>query len=176
MATYRDTLRRAAIEHDGYVTAAIAKQHGVPAVELRKLASRGAFEKRQRGVYRDPYFPPTDEFDHLREALLTLGDGAYLTGETVLEVLGIGQLNPHHIHIASPKRHRRQLPSHWKIYPAKPGCRIMRYNGMPAQHVAEALKEVFPHVMPDRWVAMVDHATQEGFVRATKSKELKELQ
>ncbi|MCQ9371379.1 hypothetical protein NQ024_09010 [Corynebacterium sp. 35RC1] len=174
MANYREVLKNASFENDGYITPKIAQNHGVPAIELRKLASRGAFVKKQRGVYRDPHYPSVDEYDYLREAVLTLGDGAYITADTVLEILGIGNLNPRLIHLASQKRHRRKLPDHWKLRKANRSERVVRYNGIPAQHAADALKEVKPYVMPERWEVMVDQAKDEGFILNKHYKELKE--
>ena len=175
METYREKLRQIALENDGYVTPALARARGVPDVELRKLAARGAVEKRERGVYRDPYYPAADEFDFLREIILTLGAGVHACGETALQVTGIGELNPKNVYLASPRRHRRKVPRTWRIRSAPADTQVKKYHGIPSQPVAEALVEVRPTVMTDRWEAMVEDAYQEGFIRGKQYRELKGL-
>ena len=56
-ATYRDRVRQIALGAYGYVTTRQAAEVGVPAVELRKLAARGALVNVAYGLYRVPDAP-----------------------------------------------------------------------------------------------------------------------
>lgn len=174
MSTYREVLRKIALENDGYLTPQLVEEHGVPAVELRKLAARGAFLKQARGVYRDPLYPD-DAYDFLREALLSVGEQAYLRGETVLEVLSIGDFNPAKINIASPQRHRKAIPSHIDIQKVSMQELVTRYRGMRAQKAAAALREVRFQTMADRWWSAVEEAYDRGYILAREKRELELL-
>lgn len=57
--TYREQLREIALDQYGSVTTADAAGDGIPAVELRKLASRGALERVGVGVYHHHRVPPS---------------------------------------------------------------------------------------------------------------------
>lgn len=56
---YRDVVREIAFGEYGYITTKDAAAAGVPAVELRKLASRGALTNVAYGLYRVPDAPAT---------------------------------------------------------------------------------------------------------------------
>ena len=132
--TYRDRLRQVALQNDGYVTVADSVGIGVPAVELRKLCSRGAFLRIERSVYRNLFFPPND-LDQLHEAVLDTGPSVYLFGPTVLDVVNIGNSNPTKIHIHSPRRHSRTFADLLQVEAASEADSLAVYQGFPWQHV-----------------------------------------
>ena len=104
-ARYRDRVREIALGEYGYVTTKDAAAAGVPAVELRKLAARGALVHVAYGIYRVPDAPGSP-FDQFAEALLRAGDGAYLRGDSVLALFGLADVNPRKIRVVAPKRSR----------------------------------------------------------------------
>lgn len=172
--TYRDRLREAASEHDGYLTPTLAEEYGVPKVELRKLASRGAFEKIHRGVYRDPYFPAS-EHDELRELLLLLGDGSYLSGETVLALLDLADVNPRKVTITSPRRHQRHLPHVLEVKKPQRAEQPHFYEGLPCQPLKHAIADAAPGIMPERAVHATKQARTEGLLLMHEYDELMEI-
>ncbi|GMA33211.1 type IV toxin-antitoxin system AbiEi family antitoxin domain-containing protein [Litorihabitans aurantiacus] len=91
--TYRTDLWEIAAGHHGVVTIAEADDAGVPAVELRKLAARGALQAHGQGVYSHRDVPRTAATQPA-VAVALAGDGAFLQDESVLDLLGLGQLNP----------------------------------------------------------------------------------
>ena len=107
VAKYRDVVREIALDHYGYVTTKAATEAGVPAAELPKLAARGGLKNVAYGLYRVPDVPPT-EFDQFAEALLRVGKGAFLHGESVLALFGLADVNPRQIKVAV---HRRARPT-----------------------------------------------------------------
>ena len=107
--TYRQIVREIAIDSYGYVTTTQAVAAGVPAIELPKLAARGGLDHVAYGLYRVPDLPST-AYDQFAEALLRVGEGAYLHGESVLALLGLADVNPRHIKVAVPRRARTSLP------------------------------------------------------------------
>ena len=71
--------------HDqcGYFTTLATAEIGVPPVELRNLAARGALRHVRRGVYRFEDARRTER-DAFAEAVVRVGKDAYLTHDTVL--------------------------------------------------------------------------------------------
>ena len=96
---YRKTVREIALDHFGYVTTNAAVMAGVPAVELPKLAARGGLDHVAYGLYRVPDVPPTAH-DQFAEALLRVGEDAYLHGESVLALFQLADVNPRQIKVA----------------------------------------------------------------------------
>lgn len=161
--TYREALRYAAGENHGYLTPELAEHYGVPKVELRKLASRGAFVKIARGVYRDPFFP-AGEHDQLRELLLMVGEGAYLAGDSVLALLELADVNPQKVTIASPRRHQREFPAVLDVIKAQPGDEPRLYHGLPCQSVAQAIRLSAPGLMRERVEEAIFDARENGYL------------
>src|SRR5690554_940416 len=96
--TYREVVREIALDNYGFVTTGAARMAGVPAVELPKLASRGGLVNVAYGLYRVPDVPATP-YDQFAEALLRVGDGAYLHGESVLALHGLAAVNPRQVKV-----------------------------------------------------------------------------
>ncbi|MFB2554286.1 type IV toxin-antitoxin system AbiEi family antitoxin domain-containing protein [Herbiconiux liangxiaofengii] len=138
--TYRDLLREIAVDNHGYVTTADAVDAGVPAVELPKLAARGGLEHVGYGLYRMTGVPPTDD-DQFAEATLRAGSDAYLRGEAVLALLGLADVNPSKITVGTTRRVRRSFPSYIDLVYSPIEAMIIRYHGIRAQQLSEALLE-----------------------------------
>lgn len=109
-ATYRDRVRQIALGAYGYVTTRQAAEVGVPAVELRKLAARGALVNVAYGLYRVPD-APASVLDQFAEALLRAGEGSYLRGDSVLALFGLADANPRKIRVVAPRRTRAKMPA-----------------------------------------------------------------
>lgn len=138
--TYRQIVRGIAIDSYGYVTTTQAVAAEVPAIELPKLAARGGLDHVAYGLYRVPDLPST-AYDQFAEALLRVGEGAYLHGESVLALLGLADVNPRHIKVAVPRRARTSLPPFVELTHVKADVRTTLYEGLRAQSVADALLE-----------------------------------
>ena len=161
--TYRDVLREIAYDNHGYVTTADAVTAGVPAVELPKLTARGGLDHVGYGLYRMSDIPPTDE-DQFAEATLRAGDDAYLRGESVLALLGLGDVNPTKITVGTDRRVRRTMPSYVKVTRAQAGTKVTRYRGIRAQQLSEALLECLGRVPSTRLRDAAAKARTEGLL------------
>ncbi|ASR37956.1 hypothetical protein BAY61_26415 [Prauserella marina] len=160
---YRDIVRDIAFDQYGYVTTRDAAEAGVPTGELPKLAGRGGLENVAYGLYRVPDVPPT-RFDQFAEALLRVGEGAYLHGESVLALFGLADVNPQQIKVAVGRRARPTLPPFIDLTLVKPGARTTYYERLESQSVADALLDCRGRVEDGRlWVA-AKTARQEGLV------------
>lgn len=162
-ATYRDTVREIALDHFGYVTTREAADAGVPPGELPKLAARGGLENIAYGLYRVTDIPPSP-FDEYAEALLRVGDGAYLHGESVLALLSLAEVNPRRIRVATTRRARPQLPAYINLTRTSPGARTTFYEGLRAQPAADSLLECRGSIPPERLRAAAEEARAEGLL------------
>ena len=108
--SYRSRLYELLPDRHGIVTLAMAAAVGVPAVEVRKLAARGALEREGRGVYRIP-FAPVDSLQATIADLDSVAPDAFLVGRSVLSLFDIGLEMPFKAEVFVPRRVRRKLPS-----------------------------------------------------------------
>lgn len=162
---YRQDLWEIAASHHGVVTVAQAEDAGVPAVEVRKLAARGALRGYGQGVYthRDV---PTTPFTEPMVAVALAGEGAFLHRESVLGLLGLGQFNPPKVRVGTRRRVRRTLPGWMELENRTdvPDEDLTRYEGIPATTVQRALKDMRSRMPPDRWGVMVDEALRQDLI------------
>ncbi|GAA2165156.1 type IV toxin-antitoxin system AbiEi family antitoxin domain-containing protein [Pedococcus bigeumensis] len=172
MATYRQQLRELAYDTHGVITLSDAKAAGVPAVEVRKLANRGALEHRGHGVYRMLEAPvtPMDEF---AEAVALAGDGAVLADEAVLAAHDLAQVNLRTISVATNRRIRAKLPATVNvIHKNVTADQRDDIDGIPAMSVEAALLAVRGRIMADRLVDAAHRATARGLVPPAREAQL----
>jgi len=161
--TYRSIVRDIGVDFYGFVTTKQAAQAGVPAVELPKLAARGGLQNIAYGLYRVSDVPATP-FDQFAEALLRAGDGAYLHGESVLALLGLADVNPRYVTVATTRRARPTLPPFVRLTQAKGQPRTTFYEGLRAQPVADALLECCGLVEGERLREAARQARKDGLL------------
>jgi predicted transcriptional regulator of viral defense system len=173
--SYRRDLWEIAAQQHGVLTAREAEDAGVPAVEVRKLAQRGALTSHGQGVYshRDV---PTDELTQPTIAVALAGEGAFLHREAVLDAMGLGQFNPRRIRVGTLRRVRRALPE-WMELEHRRDLRdreLIRFAGIPATTVQRALRDVRAVMPPDRWRALVDEALRREMLEESEAQDLAE--
>lgn len=169
---YRDIVREIAYDNYGYVTTRDATDAGVPAVELPKLAARGGLMNVAYGLYRVPDVPPT-RFDQLAEALLRVGSGSYLHGESVLALFGLADVNPRRIKVAVPRRVRTRLPAFIELTQVPGAGRTTFYEGLASQPVAEAILECRGRIETERLRDAAGQARQEGLLTTTEWRQVR---
>jgi predicted transcriptional regulator of viral defense system len=106
---YRRDLWEITGSRNGVVTIAEAEDAGVRAVEVRKLAARGALRAHGQGVYTHSDVPTTP-LTEPTVAVVLAGEGAFLHRESVLALLGLSQFNPPKVRVGTRRRVRRVLP------------------------------------------------------------------
>ncbi|WP_417564527.1 type IV toxin-antitoxin system AbiEi family antitoxin domain-containing protein [Microbacterium sp.] len=162
---YRQDLWEIAASRNGVVTIAEAEDAGVPAVEVRKLAARGALRAYGQGVYTHRDVPTTPSTEPTIAVDLA-GEGAFLQRESVLDLLGLGQFNPPKVRVGTRRRVRRTLPE-WMVLENRrdvPDDDLTRYQGVPATTVRRALEDLRDRMPPDRWEAVVDDALRRDWI------------
>lgn len=162
---YRSALYSLAAEHHGFVTTEMARAVGVPAVEVRKLAARGGMSNVARGLYRVEGIDGGDRAP-FAEAILRVGEAAHLVGDSVLAFHDLALVNPRRIKIGTPRRVRRDLPSHIQLVHTRTDpADLTQYDGIPSVTVTAAIRECIGAVTPDRLTEAVERAAAEGLVR-----------
>lgn len=165
--SYRDVLREIAYDNHGYVTVADAAEAGVPAIELPKLAARGGLEHYGYRLYRVTDIPPT-EHDQFAEATLRAGGDSHLRGESVLALLGLGDVNPRKITVGTHQRIRRALPSYINLIRVPEGTKVSNYHGIRSQPVADAILECRGRIPASRLCDAAAQARAEGLLTTSE--------
>ncbi len=165
MMGYRQDLWEIAASRNGIVTVAEAEDADVPAVEVRKLAARGALRGYGQGVYTHRDVPRTP-FTEATIAVALAGEGAFLHRESVLNMLGLGQFNPPKVRVGTPRRVRRKLPKWMELEnrPDVPDEDLTRYEGVPATTVRRALGDMRDLMPPNRWEALLHQALRRELI------------
>lgn len=161
--TYRQVVRELALDNYGFVTTRAARMAGVPAGELPKLAARGGLVNVAYGLYRVPDIPPTI-FDQFAEALLRVGDEAYLHGESVLALHDLADVNPRQVRVAVNRRARPSLPPFVSLTWVKNKVCTTHYEGLPSQPVADAILECRDRIETSRLLHAAGQARAEGLL------------
>lgn len=162
--SYRQQLRELAFDTHGVVTTRSAEAAGVPAVELRKLAGRGALTRVGHGVYR-MLEAPAGKLDEFAEAVALVGEGAVLADESVLAALGLAQVNLRRIRVASPRRVRARLPDTIEVvHRVMPEDQRDYIEGIPAMTLEAALLASRGRVMTERLVDAARAAAVRGLI------------
>jgi predicted transcriptional regulator of viral defense system len=171
MSYYEDIYETAA-DNYGFITSKEAQALGVPNVDLIKMARRGRLDHLGHGVYRlAKYFPTA--YDKYAEAIVFVGPGSYLYGESVLAMHNLALVNPLRIAVATARRVRKALPGFINLVSASDDTETTVYEGIPSQSVTEAIRTCRKSVMPERLLSAVEDARKQGLVSEVESKKLK---
>lgn len=171
--SYYDDIYEIAADNHCLVTTEDAADAGVPPVELAKLAHRGKLENLGRGLYRLARWVPDDAYPYA-EAVARLGRGAYLCGESVIAMLGLAPTNPAHMYVAVPKRTRRRLPEGICVVRAQAGDSVVSYDGVPSQHVRDAIPAAARSMPADRLRDAAVRAKGEGYLLSEEFEKLED--
>jgi predicted transcriptional regulator of viral defense system len=171
--TYRRRLLARAFEQFGYVTTADARDLGIPPVELRKLTARGGIRRVSQGVYRFEEIPLTDR-DRYMEAVLCAGAGAHLSGESVLALHDLANVNPRKIRVATARRVRAAMPKTIDlVHSTATAADLTKYDGIPSAKVAFAIRECRGRVMSDRLLDALETGLRLGLVHRREAEALR---
>lgn len=162
---YRQDLWEIAAGQHGVITVSEAEDAGVPAVEVRKLAHRGALRPYGKGVYVHRDVPPTS-LTELAAAEALAGEGAFLHREAVFDLLGLGQFNPRRVRVGTRRRVRRTLPGWMELETRKDilDVDLTTYEGIRTTTVRRALEDMRDRMPPDRRNALVAEARQRELI------------
>lgn len=162
--SHRQALRELAFDTHGVVTLRDAVSTGVPAVEVRKLASRGALTRLGQGVYRMDE-APADTLTEFAAAVALVGGDAVLADETVLAAHDLAQVNLRRIQVATADRVRRRLPETIEVIARRvPPEQRSDIDGVPAMRLADAIRASRGKVMTSRLIDAARQADVRGLI------------
>jgi predicted transcriptional regulator of viral defense system len=167
--SYYDDIYEYAADNYGLITSADAKDIGVPNVELVKLAGRGRLTRLGHGVYRIEHYVPTP-LDKYAEAVVQVGHGAYIFGESVLAMHGLALVNPSVIYTATANTPRKKLPLYVVNVLRHDGDDIVNYEGIPSQSVRTAILASTASVMAERLKEATTEAKKQGLISEAEAK------
>lgn len=174
MVTYRQDLWEIAADKHAIVTTAEAQDWGVPAVEVRKLAARGALTRVGQGVYRHNGVPAVHPWTGLRAKLAIVGHDAFLEGDTVLSTFDLAQVNPSKYYIGTLRRRRTAPPPHTVVTfrPAVAEHDLTTYEGLRSVPVHRALLDAVPIVLTERVLDAVADAQRRDLITELEATEI----
>lgn len=161
--TYYDDIFEVASDNFGLITSAQARGLGIAKEELSKLQARGKLERIGHGVYRVKHHVPS-ALDIYADAVALVGPEAYVFGRSVLAMLNLASVNPSTIEVGTPKRVRKNLPSHIEAVQRSSGDATTIYDGIPSMTVADAILFCKGRIMPDRLREALRDAAEQGLV------------
>lgn len=171
---YRALLHEIAVGEYGLVSTKDADAEGIPAVELRKLASRGALERVGHGLYRDPSVPITS-LDQYALAVRLVGDDAYLMADAVLARHDLALVNPTRITVGTPHRVWKRLPGIIRAVQRNlPPEALTVDDGIPQTTLFQAIVDCMDDVMSDRLREAISAAGRRQLLTPLEMKALRE--
>src|SRR5690606_14524457 len=128
-----------AIDQYGYVTTAQAREGGVSADALRKMAERRTLVRVSWGVYRVPTFPPSPHAEYMEASLSPAGARAVYSHQSAMAHRELSAVSPSATHITEPDdfRIRRDVPATPAVHHAKlTDEKVALFEGIPCTSVA----------------------------------------
>lgn len=160
-----------AADNYGFITTREAASLGVPKGEMSALAKRNRLVRHGYGVYRLATHYQPSEYDSYAEAVLLVGDGAAVWGESVLAMHDLALVNPPSIEVATDRRVRRKLPNWIKVSRRDSG-EIEFFQGIPCQRLANAIRGCKGAVMASRLADGIRTAEANGYLRIGEAEAL----
>jgi predicted transcriptional regulator of viral defense system len=172
--THLRTVFEHARDHHGLITTRQAAGLGIPDIELVKLAHRGSLRRLAYGLYRheDVALTRVSEF---AEAVLRVGEDAFLTHDAVLALHELALVNPPTIRVGTTRRVRRDLPPWVEVVRRTDDLDITVYEGVRSTTVARALRDCVGTVPRDRLRAALAEARSRGLLRRREVSDLTDL-
>lgn len=158
-----DAIYEVASGNFGLVTARQARALGVSSRELSRWVRLGRLEHSARGVYRISTYPAS-QFDAFAAAVESVGEDAYLFGESVIGMLRLTATNPTWIHVATPCRVRRRLSNGIMVHKGVSDYQFTYYEGVRSQRVADAIISCKRSIRLDRLLVALSQAVAQGYV------------
>ena len=157
-----------AVDHGGYVTPALVAPVGVPAIELRKMVSRGTLTSAGHGVYRVPALPH-DRYDEFVLARLWAAGRGVISHDSALVVHELCDINPTQVHLTIPTRYRisRAGADRYVIHRADlDDVEIIRVEAVTVTTITRTLRDTIGTVPAYLVRQAIDTARQRGAITA----------
>ena len=155
----------------GLITSTRASELGISNMTLVLLAQRGRLLHIRRGLYRLAHYVPT-EYDGFAQAVMTVGENAYLYGESVIALLNLAPTNPAYFYVAQSGRSRKVLPGEIILKASDPGYTPILIQGIRCQRVGDAILSAKDTVPRDRLMDAAREAYRTGHLDKEESEQI----
>lgn len=164
-----ETVTRIAAAHHGYVTTARARERGVSADTIRKMAARGNIERVSRGVYRVPSLPTSEYSEYMKAVFWPDQETGVVSHQSALSLYGLSDVSPPKLHITLPSDYRirrRQPPAWLRVHHADlTGNEIRQVEGVPVTTPEKTLRDCHASHVGTRLLRQaIDEARREGYL------------
>lgn len=167
-----------AAEQHGYVTTAQARESGVSADTLRKMAARGAIDRVAWGLYRVPTLPPSEYSEFMEAALWPADRTGVISHESALSLYGLSDVNPGQIHITLPADYRthRDIPGRFHLHHSDlDDSEIRRVEGVPVTTPDRTLRDCHEAGVGTRLLRQaIDEGQREGYLTPQEADSLRD--
>lgn len=153
------------VDDFGLITSAEARDLGFSNSDLVQFARRGKLERVAQGVYKMPVWPYQEESAYAI-AVKAAGEGAFLYGESVVALLGLGATDPRKLWIGVVRRTRRCLGEHVALV-VDGQTAPTYYLGVPSQPLSHALVAASGSMGTTRAKAAALEARRLGYLTAS---------
>ncbi len=158
-----DKIYEIAVDNYGLISTKQANNEGVTNAELARFVKQAKLTRRNQGLYKLVKYVPVNE-DIYAEAVMTVGEDAYLYGTAVMALLALGLVNPNRLTIATPKRVRKKMPPWIELVNRDKKEEVTQILGIPSQNLVEAFKPCKDKIMPDRLDQAMQDAYNQGYI------------
>ena len=169
--SHYDEILEISLDNYGLVSFAQAADAGVSGSELSRFVETNRLEKVGHGLYRVTARLVTP-YDRFAQAVALVGDGA-LCGMAVLALLGLANVNPREIEVATAKRVRKRLPDWVRVRNGVPDGGVVKYHGIPSQSVSYAIIATKAEIMPDRLLDAASDAYAQGLLSKSELRKIR---
>lgn len=173
---YEKVVELAAEQH-GYVTTSQARERGVSDDALRKMATRGTFERVSWGVYRVPTFPPSPYAEYMEASLWPAGVRGVISHQSALALYGLSDVSPAGLHITVPEdfRIRREIPDQLVVHhTVLEDDEVTLFEGIPITTPWRTIEDCHrAHLGPALLRQALEDAEREGYVSPSEAAKLR---
>lgn len=169
-----DIIQQAALGAHGIITFAQAREMGVHAAEMYRWDAAGRLIKLNRGVFRLAAYPSKGLISDMAAIVATVGEGAYLYGESVLQLYDLCPTRSYVATVATPRRIRRTtIPKGIKVVKSDPEYKPIFHEGIPCQKPEDAIRSCIGVLETNRLEEAIDEAEVKGYFLPSERESLK---
>jgi len=169
-----DRIQQAALGAHGIITFAQAKAMGVHPAEIYRWAASGRLMKLNRGVFRLTAYPSNGLVSDMAALLAMVGEGAYLCGESVLQLYDLCPTRSYVATIASPRRIRRTtIPKGVRVVKSEIGYKPIHHEGVACQRPEDAIRFCMGILEQNRLEEAIDAAEEKGYFLPDETESLR---
>lgn len=159
-----DKIQQTALGAHGIITFAQAKAMGVHPAEMYRWVASGRLMKLNRGVFRLTAYPSSGLVSDMAALLAAVGEGAYLCGESVLQLYNLCPTRSYVATIASPRRIRRTtIPKGVRVVKSRIGYKPIFHEGLACQRLEDAIRFCVGILESNRLEEAIDEAGERGY-------------